>query len=53
MRQAGFTVIVAKSDDVAAIKRLRGVPEELVSRHTALVDSMSSRATCRQPTSFV
>jgi hypothetical protein len=39
MREAGFTVIVAKSDDMAAIKRLRGVPDELVSCHTALIDT--------------
>jgi hypothetical protein len=37
MRDAGFVVIVSKSEDMPSIKRLRGVPDELVSCHTALV----------------
>jgi hypothetical protein len=38
MRRAGFSVTVRPSDNMAAIKQARGVPAELQSCHTAVVD---------------
>ena len=38
MRRSGFSVTVHDSDDMAAIKRARGVPDALQSCHTAIVD---------------
>ena len=38
LRGAGFEVSTTDSDDVAAVKRLLGVPDKLQSCHTAKVD---------------
>ncbi len=38
LRQAGFTVIENKQEDMDAIKTKYGVPENLASCHTAIVD---------------
>jgi hypothetical protein len=38
LRQAGFTVTVNKHEDMDAIKAKYGVPENLASCHTAIVD---------------
>ncbi len=38
MRQAGFTAMVRDTDDMAVVKRVRGVPEPLWSCHTAVID---------------
>jgi len=38
MRQAGFTVIEHKKDNMNAIKSRLGVPEKLASCHTAFID---------------
>jgi hypothetical protein len=38
MRQAGFPVITTRTYDMTTIKRLRGVPDDLISCHTALID---------------
>jgi hypothetical protein len=38
MRHAGFSVTVRESDNMAAIKRARGVPDDLRSCHTAVID---------------
>jgi hypothetical protein len=38
LRQAGFTVIENKQEDMDAIKSKYGVPEKLASCHTAIVD---------------
>jgi hypothetical protein len=37
MRQAGFSVMVRDSNDMAAVKKARGVPDVLQSCHTAVV----------------
>lgn len=38
MRDAGFTVVERNTSDVNAVKRERGVPLDLVSCHTSVVD---------------
>ncbi len=38
LRNAGFTVIEHKRDDMEAVKAQYGIPENLASCHTALVD---------------
>lgn len=38
MRQAGFPVIISQTYEMTTIKRLRGVPDDLISCHTALID---------------
>jgi hypothetical protein len=38
MRKAGFSVTVRTSDDMEAIKQARGVPAEMQSCHTAVID---------------
>ena len=38
MRRAGFPVTVTAVDDMASIRKARGVPEDLQSCHTAVVD---------------
>ena len=38
MRQAGFTVTINATDDMDAIKRAKGVPNELQACHTAVVE---------------
>lgn len=38
IRKAGFSVMVRDSDNMAAIKQARGVPDELQSCHTAVID---------------
>jgi hypothetical protein len=38
MRKAGFTVNVTAADDMDAIRNAKGVPSELQSCHTAVVD---------------
>lgn len=38
MRDAGFTVVDRNTSDVGAVKRERGVPQDLVSCHTSVVD---------------
>ncbi len=38
MRNAGFTVNVTAADDMDAIRNAKGVPSDLQSCHTALVD---------------
>jgi hypothetical protein len=38
MRAAGFSVRVTNAADMAAVKNARGVPDELQSCHTAVVD---------------
>jgi hypothetical protein len=38
MRENGFTVKLEDADDFAAVKEQRGVPAELQSCHTAIVD---------------
>ncbi len=39
MRNAGFIVNVTATDDMDAIRSAKGVPSDLQSRHTAVVDS--------------
>ena len=38
MRQAGFSLTVHETDDMAAIKDARGVPDDLRACHTAIVN---------------
>lgn len=38
MRQAGFSVRVQESGDMAAVKKARGVPDDMQSCHTAVID---------------
>jgi hypothetical protein len=38
MREAGFSITARPSDNMAAIKQVRGVPPEMQSCHTAVVD---------------
>lgn len=38
MRASGFEVTVREQEDLSAIKRMSGIPEELQSCHTAFVD---------------
>lgn len=37
LRDAGFSVTINESNDMAAVKRVHGVPEALQSCHTALI----------------
>jgi hypothetical protein len=38
MREAGFSVMVSNSPDMAGVKQARGVPDSMWSCHTAVVD---------------
>lgn len=38
MRQAGFDVTVRATDTIFAVKRARGVPDDMASCHTAVID---------------
>ena len=38
MRNAGFSVTVRASDNMAAVKQARGVPDDMQSCHTGVID---------------
>ena len=38
MRKAGFSVTVRPSDNMAAVKQARGVPDDMQSCHTGVID---------------